>query len=308
MSRKSAKKPAWLYLALLVLLAALVVALLLPDDRQGAQVQHTAVIDAGAGKASPGRITNFAYEELNDQYGLVAPVETKPPAHYGIPQTGIALVMDDVGYDLQALDRIIALPFPVAISVLPDSPHASDAASIAYNRGEVVMLHLPMEPTTPKYREKMDSSFLRSGMSKEEIQWLVTKAMEQVPYATGINNHMGSLLTTQEEPMRWVMELCKSLSLFFIDSKTTGNSVAADVAAEQGVDWASRRVFLDHSVDAGELRKAWDKAVQCARSGQSCIVIGHPHAETLDFLEKHVTEAERELIKPVTSMLHGGAS
>lgn len=304
MSRKPKKKPLWLYLALAVLLVVLVVALLLPSGRQGPAVRSTAVIDDGS--APSWAPHDFAFEELDERQGLKAPVEAPPLAHNGVPETGIALVMDDVGYDLKALERVLALPFPVAISVLPDSPHAAKAAELAFGRGHTVMLHLPMEPTSPKYRSRMGPAFLRSGMEKGEIKRLFLSALEQVPHAVGVNNHMGSLLTTEEEPMRWVMDLCRDRSLFFIDSKTANGSVAAEVASQQGVVWGSRRIFLDHTVDAEDLKLAWTNALKCARTGQSCIVIAHPHAETLDFLEHQVVEKERGLIKPVTSMLHAG--
>jgi len=305
MSRKSKKKPVWLYLSLAILLAVLVLALLIPSERQGPAVQHTAVIEDGAGQATSRRIHDFAFEELDERQGMRAPVET-PPTHNGNPETGIALIIDDVGYDLAALERVLALPFPAAISVLPDSPHAYEAAQQAHARGHMVMLHLPMEPASPKYQAKMGPSFLRAGMDQFQIQSLFTTALQQVPYVIGVNNHMGSLLTTQEEPMRWVMEICRKLDLFFIDSKTSGSSLAADVASREGVVWASRRVFLDHTVAAEDLQKAWNSARKCAQAGESCIVIAHPHAETLDFLEQHVSEADRQLIKPVTSMLHSG--
>jgi polysaccharide deacetylase 2 family uncharacterized protein YibQ len=117
---------------------------------------------------------------------------------------------------------------------------------------------------------------------------------------------MGSLLTTLEEPMRWVMEICKKRALFFIDSRTAHNSVAANIAAEHGLAWASRRVFLDHTVDDEDLRLAWGSALKCAKRKGSCIVIAHPHAETLNFLEQQVLEDERLFIRPLTSLLHSG--
>ena len=224
--------------------------------------------------------------------------------HNGYPESGIALVIDDVGYDMKALKRLLALPFPVAISILPDSPGSAEAAMRAYESGNVVMLHLPMEPTTPKYRSRMGSSFLRMDMDRSQIRQKFIQALEQVPYVTGVNNHMGSLLTTLEAPMQWVMDVCKEHALFFIDSKTAHGSIAADVAEKTGIAWGARRIFLDHTVDPEDLKLAWGSALRCAQQKGSCIVIGHPHAETLDFLEHQVRSEDYRLIRPVTSMLH----
>lgn len=171
------------------------------------------------------------------------------------------------------------------------------------------MLHLPMEPTTPKYRARMDESFLRADMTEAQVRQRFYLALQQVPYVAGVNNHMGSLLTTLAAPMKWVMEICKERSLFFVDSKTSHSSVAADMAAQYGLAWGSRRIFLDHTVDAEDLKMAWRAALRCAEQQGSCIVIAHPHAETLNFLEQQVTAKEFQWIRPVTSMLHAeGAS
>lgn len=307
MSRLSRKAPRWLHLTLAVLLAVLVVAVLLPTGRQAPTVQHTAVVDAGSGRAALSeKADEFVYEELNEAQALQAPKHVSPPAHNGRPEPGIALVMDDVGYDLKALKRVLALPFPVAISVLPDAPNAAVSANMAHAAGSIVMLHLPMEPTSPKYRAKMTSAFLKVDMDEAEVRKQFDWALQQVPFVTGVNNHMGSLLTTFESSMRWVMKVCGERSLFFIDSKTSHGSVAAEMASQQGLRWGARRIFLDHTVEAEDLRLAWDAALRCAAKQNSCIVIAHPHAETLNFLEQQVAQEDYELIHPVTTTLHTG--
>jgi len=309
MSRSSRKAPRWLHLTLAFLLAVLVVAVLLPTSEQKPVVQHTAIVDAGSGQAGSSKQTDdFAYEELNEAQALQAPKHVSPPTHNGQPEPGIALVMDDVGYDLKALRRILALPFPVAISILPDAPNAAASAKMAHADGSIVMLHLPMEPTTPKYRTKMTSAFLKADMDEEQVRTQFDRALQQVPFAVGVNNHMGSLLTTLKAPMQWVMKACSEHSLFFIDSKTSHSSVAADIASQEGIRWAARRIFLDHTVEAEDLKLAWDAALRCAAKKNSCIVIAHPHAETLNFLEQQVMQEDYDLIRPVTAMLHTGGS
>jgi uncharacterized protein len=291
---------------LALVLAALVVAVLLPDDDK-APIPAPVTVEVDQPQKPPvatasGRVVDF--EEVSEGHNLQAPKDGNVAIHNGYPESGIALIIDNVGYDMVALKRLLKLPFPVAISILPDAPGAAEAAMHAYESGNVVMLHLPMEPTTPKYRKRMGPSFLRMDMDQSQVRQKFIKALEQVPYVTGVNNHMGSLLTTLEAPMGWVMDVCKEHSLFFIDSKTSHSSVAADVAAKSGIAWGARRIFLDHTVDAESLRLAWGSALRCAEEKGSCIVIGHPHAETLDFLEHQVRSEDHRLIRPVTSMLH----
>ncbi|MCF7821742.1 MAG: divergent polysaccharide deacetylase family protein [Mariprofundaceae bacterium] len=306
MSRRPNRVPYWLQTVLIFVLLLLIVVVLLPADK--APEEPETLVPARLSDQHVSRQSSVLYEEF--QEAPIRPLtETLPIPPVTPAGTGIALIIDDVGYDLNALKRVLALPFRVAVSILPDAPHAEEAARMAYKAGSIVMLHLPMEPSNPKYRARMDGSFLKAGMDENQIHDHFVQALDRVPHVTGMNNHMGSLLTTLEEPMRWVMEICKDRGLFFIDSKTAHNSVAANIAAEMGVAWASRRIFLDHTVDDEDLRLAWKSALKCAKRKGSCIVIAHPHVETLNFLEQRVSEDERTFIQPLTTLLHsGGAS
>lgn len=242
----------------------------------------------------------------------VVKVEPEPPKvmhkkayQYGaLKQHGIALVIDDVGYDLPALQRVLNLGIPVAIAIIPDAPHAKEAAEMAHQAGHIVMLHMPMEPANPHYRERMDDSFLRGDMSEEVMRKMLLQGLEKVPYAQGLNNHMGSFLTSMPEPMAWVMQFCRDYQLFFVDSKTSSKSVASDVAVSYGLAWGVRRIFLDHSVKAADIQQAWLSAERCAKRQGGCIVIGHPHPETLNFLEKQVTHVKPEMMRVVGDLLH----
>ncbi|MFC1568063.1 divergent polysaccharide deacetylase family protein [Pseudomonadota bacterium] len=306
MSRRPNRTPYWLHTALVFMLVLLIIVVLLPADGENKAPEASTPVKLFNEQAR--QQSYVVYEEFQKapKRPSIKALATPHTNHAG---TGIALIMDDVGYDLDALKRVLALPFRVAISILPDAPHAAEAARMAHEAGSTVMLHLPMEPSNPKYRARMNGSFLKTGMDETQIYDHFIRALEQVPHVTGVNNHMGSLLTTLEEPMRWVMEICKKRALFFIDSKTAHNSVAANIAAEYGVAWASRRVFLDHTVEDEDLRLAWKSALKCAKRKGSCIVIAHPHAETLNFLEQQVLEGEHVFIRPIISLLHsGGAS
>ena len=303
MSRRPKRAPLWLRAALAVLLVLLIGVVLWPVD--GVQEEPEHAISGERPLEKTKQQSSVVYEEF--QQAPISPAVTPSPTpHINHAGTGIALIMDDVGYDLNALERVLALPFRVAISILPDAPYATEAANMTYEAGSTVMLHLPMEPSNPKYRARMNGAFLKTGMDEIQIRDHFMQALNRVPHVAGVNNHMGSLLTTLEEPMRWVMDVCKEQRLFFIDSKTAHNSVAANIAAEHGIAWASRRIFLDHTIDSEDLRLAWKSAVKCAKRKGSCIVIAHPHAETLNFLEQQVSDDEHLFIQPVTTLLHSG--
>lgn len=220
---------------------------------------------------------------------------------------GLALILDDVGYDLPALRQALALPYTMAISVLPDTPHAREAAELAHAAGHVVMLHMPMEPDSVHYQKLMDGSFLRVGMPDSEIRSLMLSALDKVPYVQGVNNHMGSLLTSLPDPMAAVMQVCREKHLFFVDSRTTAASVASTMAARAGIPWASRQIFLDNQTDEASLQRMWNQALACERRYGACIVIAHPHRQTLAFLAQHTVQDRHVPMLAVTDVLHAGA-
>lgn len=221
------------------------------------------------------------------------PTAPTPPVPAPSPTTGLALIVDDIGYDRRALERLLALHIPLAISVLPDAPLAGESARRAHRAGQLVMLHLPMQPDNPYLAAHMSPAFLRVGMAREEVRKVFEQDLARVPFAVGVNNHMGSRLTRERPLMQWVMELCREHGLFFVDSRTHKDSVAAQVAREAGIVWGSRRLFLDHRTDPDSLRRAWQRALACAEHAR-CILIAHPHPETVRFLET-VVQASSQL-------------
>lgn len=213
----------------------------------------------------------------------------------------LALILDDVGYDIDALQRLLRLSVPLAISVLPDAPQATKAATLAKQAHHIVMLHLPMQPVDPSLQ--MDDYFLHSGMSKSEMRRVFLHDLKQVPYAEGVNNHMGSKLTQMQQPMHWVMQMIQEKGLFFVDSRTSANSVAADVAAQVGVAWTTRQIFIDHEMKIASMKKAWKRAQSCIQKGYECVVIGHPRPMTVAFLENYLTKADARHIVSIKRLL-----
>lgn len=204
----------------------------------------------------------------------------------------IALIIDDVGYDMKSLRRLLALPFPITVAILPDAPYAKRAAELAHQRGIPVMLHMPMQTTNLKYAAKMEDFYLHSAMSKSIFTQVFESALAKVPHVVGINNHMGSALTSDKKSMQWLMELCEKHGLFFIDSRTSSTSVAAETAAVQGIAWNRRDIFLDHIIEAEAIEHAWQSALSCASRNDTCVMLAHPHQETVSFLEQNIASED----------------
>jgi len=301
--RKTKKKqaPQWLYSALLGVLLTLLGVVIGTSYFQNNTYEN---IEADRPVYEDVRVLPAQVDVLEPELIIPQPIEKKEYQYNALKQHGIALIIDDVGYNLPALQRVLDLGVPVAIAIIPDAPHAKEAAEMAHKAGHIVMLHMPMEPANPHYRERMDGSFLRGNMPEETMQSMLLKGLEKVPYVQGMNNHMGSFLTSLPEPMAWVMQFCRDNHLFFVDSKTSAKSVASDIAARYGLTWGSRRIFLDNSVKEDDIKQAWLSAEHCAKRQGGCIVIGHPHPETVNFLEHQMTHVKPELMRPVVDLLH----
>ncbi len=211
--------------------------------------------------------------------------QATPLAAGQIPR--IAIIIDDLGYQLIAGERVIALPGPVACAILPGAPRARHLANAANERGKEVLLHLPMQATGRESR--VEATRITLDMSRSKFAATFDAAFDAVPHVIGINNHRGSLLTRHPGHMRWLMEeLLEREGLFFVDSFTTHESVALQIAAELGVHARKRDVFLDPDSTTQTLQREYNRLKSVARKRGNAIAIGHPYEATLALLEREL--------------------
>jgi polysaccharide deacetylase 2 family uncharacterized protein YibQ len=115
-----------------------------------------------------------------------------------------------------------------------------------------------------------------------------------VPHAAGVNNHQGSLLTQLAEPMdRLMREVALRPGLYFVDSRTSGASVAYRAARNRGVPSAERNVFLDAHRGEAHVRAALEDLVVRALRDERALAIGHPYPETLKVLGEELPKLAR---------------
>ena len=202
----------------------------------------------------------------------------------------IAIIIDDVGENLQYGRQAIDLPGPVAYSFLPYMAYVQPLAVMAHTRHKEVMLHLPMQAIDGR---DIGPGGLTVDMTQHELIQTVTDDLNAVPYVEGVNNHMGSLLTQSPGTMLWLMrEISKRGDLFFIDSRTTDMTVAQQVANENQVPTLSRDVFLDDDMSTPAIAHQFRRLLAVARRQGWALAIGHPHPVTLAYLEKRLPTPE----------------
>ena len=201
----------------------------------------------------------------------------------------IAIIIDDLGYQIDAGRRAIALPGPVACAILPGSPRGRQLANAAHDTGKEVLLHLPMQAVDNDGR--VEDMRITLDMSRSMFAATFEEAYTSVPHVVGINNHRGSLLTQHPGHMQWLMEeMLERDGLFFVDSYTTHESIALQIASEIGVNAKKRDVFLDPDNSPETLLREFERLKSLAKKRGSAIAIGHPYEATLAMLEKELPQ------------------
>ncbi|MBA7477116.1 MAG: divergent polysaccharide deacetylase family protein [Spirochaeta sp.] len=231
------------------------------------------------------------------------PVEEKvlvpaAPPEKPVEWSYLCLVIDDAGYNMANLRELLKLPAAFTVSVLPGLPMSREAAVEVTKAGKEVILHCPMEALSG---EDPGSGTILSTHPAEEINTILTSNFSFVPGAVGTNNHMGSKVTSDQRVMAEVMLYLKNHNKYFLDSKTTADSVARQEALKLGVPYLVRDVFLDNDTQQEAVKQQFLKGMEIAGSQGSAILIGHAQnpAVTEVLVELYPLLAERS-IKMIT--------
>ncbi len=218
----------------------------------------------------------------------------------------ISLIIDDVGSEMESLYELSELNLPLTISILPFRRYSKEAAFFAKSKGWEVILHLPMEPINYPAKDPGAGALL-VNMSKREIEERLLEIFDSVPYIKGFNNHMGSRFTEIREKMEIVMRAAKKHNLYFIDSKTTNNSIGYKVAVENGIPALERTVFLDSLIDKEFIRRNVKELMEVAKAKGYAIAICHTHPETMEVLKELPITIKREKIDVVlvSNLIYG---
>ncbi|PIE33045.1 hypothetical protein CSA56_13415 [candidate division KSB3 bacterium] len=221
------------------------------------------------------------------------------PTETSAAQFRAAIVIDDLGSNLFTVQRLLDLEEDLTFSVLPHLEKSVEVARLVHEQQREVFLHLPMEPLRyPEYRP--GEGAVMTNMGSEQIRATIDRDLQTVPFASGVNNHMGSRLTADRNTMQVVLEHLHNRRLGFMDSRTTGDSIAYTLAQQLGVKSAQRKVFLDNDATVPAVKAQLEKlAVLAEQGGPPAIAIGHPKEATLQALQEMLPEFERRNIRIV---------
>lgn len=222
----------------------------------------------------------------------------------------VAVVIDDFGNGMNGTAEMMKLPIKITAAIMPFMPTTKQDAEEAHKHGHDVIVHMPMEPNKG-LRKWLGPGALTTDLSDEDVRRRVENAIDDVPYAIGMNNHMGSKVTADERMMRIVLGVCKERGLFFLDSRTTYKTVVPKIAAELGVPIVSNDVFLDDVYTVQHISKQISVLRKHLESHVSCITIGHvgpPGKFTASVLQQSipVMQPNVQFVK-LTALISGGS-
>ena len=224
----------------------------------------------------------------------VAVVPKKEKAKPSLPKSvslrQVAIIIDDIGYDLKQIQELLKINADITFAILPLCPHTREAAEMFHKAHRETLLHLPMEPLSYP-RKKPGQGALFTDMSNDEIIFQLEKNIAAVPYISGVNNHMGSKFMMDEKKLTVVFNKLKNKRLFFVDSRTTPDTKAFVTAEKVGLPVAARKIFLDNNRDYNEIYNILINVAKKNGDDSPVILIGHPYPETI----KAVSDAVKVL-------------
>ncbi len=202
-----------------------------------------------------------------------------------LPPGGVmAVVIDDAGNDLAHLDRLCKFHGALTVAVLPRLPFSAEAARRVHAAGKEVMLHLPLEPLG---NENPGPGVLLVSFNRELIRETLRDDLATVPFAQGVNNHMGSRATQDPALMDALFEYLRDANLYFVDSRTTAATLGREYAVSYGVRMTERNIFLDNNPERGAVKRSLSEGVAEARLKGSILLIGHvQNPVVIDVLEE----------------------
>lgn len=198
----------------------------------------------------------------------------------------IALIFDDLGENPKDLSEINSLDIPVTVSVVPGLKFSKIIAQTSTLYGFSVMTHIPLEPKNAQKYQTTKYKFISSSLPRRERAALLRYNLNYIRVAIGVNNHMGSAATEDAKLMKEVMKAVKYNGLFFIDSRTSNNSVACEVAKKEGVICDYNEGFFDSVDDISVMQAKFFELLKKAKEKGKIIVIAHPKKKTFFLLHK----------------------
>ena len=214
-----------------------------------------------------------------------------------------SIIIDDLGNNINRGKSVIQFDAPVTLAILPKTKFAIPLAKLAHENNKEVILHLPLQSIKNHHHSP---GTLNLHMTHKEFLSELYINIKSVPHISGINNHMGSLLTMHPGHMGWLMKEMSIIgNLYFVDSRTSSKSVASTIAIENNVPTTKRDIFLDPDYKPATIKRQFQHFIDTINQQGYAVAIAHPHPRTLKFLKENLSELALQGIKllPVSQLI-----
>ena len=192
----------------------------------------------------------------------------------------LVIIIDDVHTKAQ-INAIKALPVKVTPSIFPPYKQAPNSNRLAQGL-EHYMIHLPMESGNKQFNTQYKT--LKVSFSNKKIENRIRELRLLFPKAQFINNHTGSVFTSDYASMHLAYKIMRENGFVFLDSKTKSTSKVKEIAHSYGDVYVARDIFIDNEHSVPYIHKQLQKAVKIAKRKGYAIAIGHPHPVTMQAL------------------------
>lgn len=213
------------------------------------------------------------------------------------PQAKLAIIIDDFGFNRRGTEELLNIQRPLTAAVLPFRPYAKKDARLAKEAGLEVILHQPLEPLSPQANPGEGAIY--TDMQEEEIKEIFIKNLNSLPQVVGVNHHMGSKASANQRVMQGLLDLIKARDLFYIDSSTSQDSVAAHLARENDVPTKENYLFIDNIDDKQEIKEMILHLAEVALDKGELLIIGHVKENTAQAIKETIPKLEEKGIKLV---------
>ncbi len=205
----------------------------------------------------------------------------------------IAIVIDDFGYRNDKIsDGFLEIDASLTYAIIPGHNYSTSFGEKAVGAGYEVIVHMPMENTGKTYGE--EKFVLMTDMDSETIKRRINNAFSQIPSAIGMNNHQGSKASADQHVISNIAEVIKDKGLFFLDSRTTVETIIVTTMELFGVPTAKRNIFLDNEDDEAKIKIQLEKLANKAERDGSAIGIGHVKLKTLNVLKREIPKLQEK--------------
>jgi len=249
-------------------------------------VNRTCVVNISDYWEGSGTLLSVDALRFTLQTTLPSPPSSTVPPHIGI-------CIDDAGnqnptQEGQPIYKMLRLPFKMTFAVMPYCTYTNQSANEIYNQGSEVILHQPMAAISVP---NPGAGGITDAMTLEQVRTTVATNLDNLPHVIGMNNHMGSLITQQEDKMQVCIEELEKRDLFFYDSRTITKSVGYDIAKDNGLLTGERDLFIDGSnkdQSKNLIRSLAQRALHAPNLTH--LAIGHVRTSTADALTEMASE------------------